>query len=110
ADIPDLKKAYLKFQSQGFEILGMNSEGLGQGDNDPSFVKEAQLRAREIVRTRGVNWPQSANETSLPVATRLGIESLPAKILIDREGRFVARISKVSDLEALLSTLLKPKP
>lgn len=107
ADIPDLKKAYLKFQAQGFEILGMNSEGLGQSDNDPAFVKEAQLRAREIVRTRGVNWPQSANETSLPVAVRLGVESLPAKILIDREGRFVARISKVSELEALLGTLLK---
>ncbi len=107
ADIPDLKKVYLKFQVQGLEILGMNSEGLGQSDNDPAFLKEAQLRAREIVRTRGVNWPQSANETSLPVAVRFGIENLPAKILIDREGRFVARISKVSELEALLNTLLK---
>lgn len=110
ADIPDLKKAYLKFQGQGFEILGMNSEGLGQSDNDPVFLKEAQLRAQEIVRTRGVNWPQSANGTSIPVAARLGIESLPAKILVDREGRFVARIAKISELEALLVTLLKPKP
>lgn len=109
ADIPDLKKAYLKFQGQGFEILGMNSEGLGQSDNDPSFVKEAQIRAREIVRTRGVNWPQSANETSLPVAMRLGIESLPAKILIDREGRFVARINKLSELDAALGSLLNAK-
>jgi thiol-disulfide isomerase/thioredoxin len=110
ADIPELKKIYQKFHAQGFEILGMDSETLGQNDNDPGFLKESQLRARDITGSRGVNWPQSTNETSLPVAKELGIESLPAKFLIDREGRFVARISKVSELDTLLSTLLKPKP
>lgn len=107
ADIPELKKTYQKFRAQGFEILGLDSETLGQKDEDPEFLKESQMRARQIVSGRGVNWPQSVNETSLPVASRIGIESLPAKILVDREGRFVARISKVSELDALLGTLLK---
>lgn len=107
ADIPELKKSYQKFRAQGFEILGLDSETLGQKDEDPEFLKESQMRARQIVSGRGVNWPQSVNETSLPVASRMGIESLPAKILVDREGRFVARIIKVSELDALLGTLLK---
>jgi hypothetical protein len=36
-----------------------------------------------------------------------GIESLPAKILIDREGRVVARIKDVANLDELLPALLK---
>jgi thiol-disulfide isomerase/thioredoxin len=107
ADIPELKKIYQKFQPQGFEILGMDSETLGQNEIDAEFLKEAQTKAREIVSTRGVNWTLSANETSLPVAKRFAIESLPAKILVDREGRFVGRVGKIEELEAMLGSLLK---
>jgi thiol-disulfide isomerase/thioredoxin len=103
ADIPDLKRVYQKFHAQGFEIVGMNSETIGQKDVDAEFLKEGEAKAREIVATRGVDWPQSVNATSLPVAMQFGVESLPAKFVFDREGRFIARISKVSELEAILS-------
>jgi hypothetical protein len=88
----------------------MNSEAIGQKDVDAEFLKSGEARAREVVGTRGVNWPQSVNATSLPVASRFGVESLPAKFLIDGEGRVVARISKVSELEAMLGSLLGSKP
>lgn len=110
ADIPELKSVYQKFHARGFEIIGMNSEAIGQKEVDAEFLKSGEARAREIVSTRGVNWPQSVNATSLPIASRFGIESLPAKFLIDREGRLVARISKVSELEAVLGRLLDAKP
>jgi thiol-disulfide isomerase/thioredoxin len=109
ADIPELKIVYQKFHPQGFEIIGMNSEAVGQKDVDAEFLKSGEAKAREIAGTRGVNWLQSVNATSLPVASRFGVESLPAKFLIDREGRLVARISKVSELEALLGRLLGSK-
>jgi thiol-disulfide isomerase/thioredoxin len=109
ADIPELKRVYQKFHAQGFEIIGLNSEAIGQRDVDAEFLKSGEARAREIVGTRGVNWPQSVNATSLPVASRFAVESLPAKFLVDREGRLVARISKVSELEGLLAGLLSPK-
>lgn len=110
ADIPDLKTLYQKFHAQGFEIIGMNSEAIGQKEVDAKFLKSGEGKAREIVGTREVNWPQSVNATSLPVASQFGVESLPAKFLVDREGRLVARISKVSELEALVGSLLGPKP
>jgi thiol-disulfide isomerase/thioredoxin len=109
ADIPELKSVYQKFHVQGFEIIGMNSEAIGQKDVDAAFLKSGEVRAREIVGTRGVSWPQSVNATSLPVASRFGVESLPAKFLVDREGRVVARISKVSELAAVLGGLLGSK-
>jgi thiol-disulfide isomerase/thioredoxin len=109
ADIPELKRVYQKLHAQGFEIIGLNSEAIGQKDVDAEFLKSGEARAREIVGTRGVNWPQSVNATSLPVASRFGVGSLPAKFLVDREGRLIARISKVSELEAVLESLLGSK-
>jgi len=108
ADIPQLKSVYQKYHALGFDIIGMDSETLGQQDIDAEFAKDAQMKAREIVSTRGVGWTQATAMTSLPIAVgSFGIESLPAKILIDRNGRIVARIKDVANLDELLPALLK---
>jgi thiol-disulfide isomerase/thioredoxin len=110
ADIPHLQESYLKYSARGFAIVGMNSETLGQEQMEPDFARRAQTRAREIVRTRGVTWTQATNETSVPVAVKIfGVKSLPAKILVDRDGRVLARIKTSAELEALLTTLLNAK-
>jgi thiol-disulfide isomerase/thioredoxin len=110
ADIPQLKGTYEKFHTQGFEIIGMNSETVGQTEVDPSFLRDAQAQARAIVRRFGVSWTQSNNESSVAAAKLFGIESLPAKFLIDREGRLVVTVKNVAELDALLAGLLKSKP
>ncbi len=110
ADIPHLKESYSKYRALGLDILGMNSETLGQGQVEPDFLRDTEARAREIVSTRGVTWTQATTETSVPVAVRtFGLKSLPAKILIDRDGRLVARVKTSSELDALLATLLNAK-
>ena len=86
ADIPELKSVYQRFHPQGFEIIGLNSEAIGQKEVDPELLKEGDAKAREIARTRGVNWPQSVNVTSLPVASRFGIASLPASFCSIAKG------------------------
>ena len=89
----------------------MDSETLGQKDIDAVFAKETQLKAREIVSTRGVSWAQSTSESSLPIAVgSFGIENLPAKVLIDRSGKVIARIKSVSELDELLPGLLNVQP
>jgi thiol-disulfide isomerase/thioredoxin len=110
ADIPHLKESYLKYHALGFEILGMDSETLGQGEVEPDFARDTQARAREIVRTRGVTWTQATTETAVPVAIKIfGVNNLPAKILIDRDGRVIARVMTSSELDALLARLLNGK-
>jgi thiol-disulfide isomerase/thioredoxin len=111
ADIPQLKNAYQKYHASGFEIIGMDSETLGQKDIDASFAKDAQMRAREIVSTRGISWTQSTADSSFPIAAgSFGIENLPAKILIDRSGKVIARIKSLSELDELLPGLLSVQP
>jgi thiol-disulfide isomerase/thioredoxin len=110
ADIPHLKELYSKYQAQGFIIIGMDSETLGQEDVDADFVKETQARAREIVATRGVKWTQATADTAVPVAVKVfGVSSLPTKILIDPQGKVVARVKDGSELDQLLADFLGEK-
>src|SRR5436305_22763 len=52
ADIPQLRAAYQKYHASGFEIIGMDSETLGQKETDAEFGKDAQVKAGAIVNTR----------------------------------------------------------
>lgn len=109
ADFPHLKALYEKYRLRGFEILGMDAETLGQDDTEPdaAFAKEQDERARQIVSTRGATWTHATADTAVPVAVKLfGVESLPTKILIDRDGKIVARIKEAAELDQLLISLL----
>lgn len=112
ADIPHLKELYDQNKDKGFEIIGMDSETIGddEGEADPEFAKQTAERAKMIVTTRGANWTQATSVTAVPVANKLfGVKSLPTKILIDPEGRIIARIKEGKELDAVLAKLLNEK-
>lgn len=112
ADIPHLKELYAKYRDKGFEIIGMDSETLGQDaeDNDPVFAKERDERARQIVSSRGATWTHATAATAVPVATKVfAVEKLPTKILIDAQGKIVARVEEGVELDAWLAKLLGNK-
>ena len=109
ADIPHLKELYAKYHAAGFEIIGMDAETLGQdaADIDAALLKDQEQRARQIVVERGAVWSHGANATAVPLAVKVfGAKTLPTKVLIDRQGKVVARIKKVEELDALLAGLL----
>jgi len=111
ADIPKLKELYEKYKADGFEILGMDAETL-TGDEaeepvDLDFAKTQHERAKQIVKTRGVTWTQANSASSLPVARRIfNVKALPTKILMDREGKEIARIGEKDDLKGIVEKLL----
>jgi thiol-disulfide isomerase/thioredoxin len=109
AEIPYLKELYNKYRSRGFEILGMDSETLGQDSSevDPQFVKDTDERARRLIKTHGILWTQTTAETAVPVAVNVfGVQSLPVKILLDRDGKIVARAKDGKELDKMLGSLL----
>ncbi len=111
ADIPKIKALKTKFAAQGFEVLGMNSETIGDVDtSEPGFAKEAALRAKQIVTARKVDWVQANSATALPVAIKVfGVKALPAKVLIGRDGKVIANIGAKDDLEKIVSDQLATK-
>ena len=112
AEIPKLKTIYEKHKASGFEIIGMNVETIGDEAEEPhlKFVRETAARARQIVATRGVRWTQATNETSVPAAREIfGVKALPAKILIDKDGRVIATVDEKDDLKAIVAKLLSER-
>ena len=90
----------------------MDSETLSDDEEvpDPEFVKETDTRARQIVLTRGMNWPQSVTKSSVPIAKSvLGVKVLPTKVLLNREGAVIATIGEQDDLSGIVETLLNSK-
>lgn len=112
ADIPKLRELYEKHKASGFEIVGMDSETLGDDDSDadPEFAKETAERAKQIVATRGVTWTQATAATAVPVAKRVfGVKALPTKILIGPEGNIIATLGEKDDLIGTVEKLLSEK-
>lgn len=112
ADIPKLKEIYAKHKANGFEIIGMDAETIGdeEGDSDPEFAKETAERAKQIVTTRGVSWTNATSATAVPVAAKMfGVKALPAKILIDPDGKIVKQFKDVAELDAALTEALSQK-
>jgi thiol-disulfide isomerase/thioredoxin len=109
ADIPHLKELYARHHAAGFEIIGMDAETLGQdaADIDAALLKDQEQRARHIVADRGAVWSHATNATAVPLAMKVfSARTLPTKVLIDRQGKVVARIKKVEELDVLLAGLL----
>lgn len=109
-DIPKLKELYQKHKDSGFEILGMDAETLSDDDAapDPDFVRQQTEQAKKIVATRGMTWTNATTETAVPIAKNIfSVKALPTKILLDREGRLIARIGEKDDLLAIVEGLLK---
>jgi thiol-disulfide isomerase/thioredoxin len=108
ADMPRLRKLYDKHQPNGFEILGLDSETLGQDTDDTDQATQDQ--AKKVAAAKGAVWTHATSPTATPVAHRIfNIESLPNKILIDRDGKIVAFVKEKDDLDAMLTGLLAPK-
>lgn len=110
ADIPKLKILYEKYKTSGFEIVGMDSETIGdeEGETDLEFAKETTARAKNIVNTRGVTWTQATDQTAVPAAKKIfNVKSLPTKILLDKEGKIIATIGEKDDLTAIVEKLLR---
>lgn len=112
ADIPKLKELYEKYKTEDFEIVGMDSETLSDDEEpaDPEFAKEQDERAKQIVKTRGVIWTQAMSVSAVPIAKKIfNVKALPTKILIDREGKEIARIGEKDDLVGIVEKLLSEK-
>jgi thiol-disulfide isomerase/thioredoxin len=106
ADIPRLKEYYGKYHGRGFEILGMDSETLGQDDEDAASAQETLQRAKATASTKGATWTHAVSKSAVPVAVKVfGVQSLPAKVLVNPQGKVVAIVKDAAELDALLAKL-----
>lgn len=93
---PNVVKMYNKHKDQGFDILGVSLDK--QHNRWAGAVKKDNLQWTHVSDLRG--WQNA-------VAQQYGVRSIPATVLLDREGRIVARNLRGPALEAKVAELLE---
>jgi thiol-disulfide isomerase/thioredoxin len=128
AELPNIADAYRKYRDDGFEVIGValeNAEFVDEKSlrrirsrNPAAEVDSAAERAEKLAKTRarlldyvaqrGLGWPQHCDGRywDNEFARELGIQSLPAIFLLDREGRLMSTTAKGENLERELQKLL----
>lgn len=93
---PRLREIYNKYNSMGFEIYGISLDRTRK--QWLSGIEEDQI-----------NWTQVSDLRfwSSPVVSLYNVEGIPYSVLIDREGKIVAKGVNVNELEDLLNELLR---
>lgn len=84
---PHLKELYAAYSAKGFEILGISSEKV-------SGQAQAEKVWKEAIEKDGLTWTNVLNnELSMKqdLVQLYSIEAYPTQILLDKEGRIVAR-------------------
>lgn len=95
ADLATIKALFAKYGNQGFVPVGVNLDG------DPK-------QALEYVRQQRLAWPHlyEAGGLDSPLASQLGVLTLPTMLLIGKDGRVVHRNLSAAELDAELKKLL----
>ena len=95
---PHVVKAYDKFKTKNFEILGISL--------DNPNAKNAWLKAIEADK---LTWPQVSDLKGWQndVAVMYGVQSIPQNFLLDPNGIIIAKNLRGEDLTAKLTEILK---
>ncbi len=95
AEIPFANAAYARFQSRGFEILGMDHE------------KRATVEdVRRFLRDNAITWTVARPDSVDTLITeRFGVRSYPTIVLLDPEGRVMPVREAALRGQALAATL-----
>ena len=91
---PNVKKLYDKYKDQGFEILGVSLDR--KKESWLAAIKKDELPWYHVSDLKG--WK---NE----VAQQYGVTSIPHTVLLDKEGKIVARNLRSHQLEGYLQKL-----
>ncbi|WP_068472805.1 TlpA disulfide reductase family protein [Saccharicrinis aurantiacus] len=89
---PNVVKAYNEYKAKGFDVLSVSL------DRDEEAWKKA-------IDEDGLSWTQLIDGTG-DVANTYGIQSIPFTLLLDKEGKIVAKNLRGEELEAKLAELL----
>lgn len=101
---PHMKELYKKYKTEGFEIVGIAQE------ESPTYEKSRKSWL-EAVKKDDIHWIQVLNNEDIKrsdIVKDYGITAFPTKILLDRDGKIIARyVGENNDLDIKLETLFK---
>lgn len=97
-ELPNVKETYEKYHDRGFDVVGISL------DDDEQTLKE-------FLKEEKLPWPilfsrdPQATGWEHPMASHYGISSIPATILVGRDGKVVSLSARGEDLGELVAEL-----
>lgn len=97
-EMPNVVKAYTKFKDKGFEIYGVSL------DQDKS-------RWIEAIQKDGITWPQVSDLKYWDsyAAKLYAVEGIPYTVLLDKEGKIIAKNLRGAELEKAIEKAISGK-
>ena len=97
-EMPYLKKVYDTHKDEGFDIIGISLD-----------YDEPKLR--DYIKENDIPWRQILDNGTVKnsIAWQYAIPSIPATLLIDREGKLITREARGMDLEKFVAEAVKGK-
>nr|WP_260412655.1 TlpA disulfide reductase family protein [Flammeovirga kamogawensis] len=89
---PNVLRAYNHYKSKGFEVYGVSI------DRDTEAWKQA-------IEQDHITWSQ-VHDAGGVVAAEYGVEGIPFTLLLDKEGKIIAKNLRGDDLDKKLAELL----
>jgi thiol-disulfide isomerase/thioredoxin len=96
AELPNLKQNYQKYNKQGFEVLGIS-------------LDEERQDVERFVAAEEIPWPNLFSDDpkqNQTLADRYGVQTIPALMLVGRDGKVVTLNARGEDLGEQLEKLL----
>ncbi|MGZ3901382.1 MAG: TlpA family protein disulfide reductase, partial [Bacteroidia bacterium] len=97
-EMPNVVKAYSKYKDKGFEIYGVSLDQ----DKD---------RWIEAIKKDGITWPQVSDLKywECEAAKIYGVQGIPFTVLLDKEGKIIAKGLRGAELETAIENALAGK-
>jgi thiol-disulfide isomerase/thioredoxin len=96
AENPNLVKIYNEFKNKGFAIVGVSFDT--KRENWLKAIKDDKLAWKHVSDLKG--WENAAGKV-------YGIRSIPSNVLIDKEGKIIAKNLRGEDLRKKLEEIFK---
>lgn len=93
AEIPNVANVYKKYGGDKFVVIGLN-------------VWDEPQRQAEAIKAEKMTWPQLSDATKVATDT-YGVDGIPQIMLIDKDGKILARDLRGDDIEEAVKNALK---
>jgi peroxiredoxin len=98
-EMPNVVKAYAKYKDKGFEILGVS-------------LDQSKDKWLEAIKKDGITWPQVSDLKywECQAARDYNVQGIPFTVLLDKEGKILAKNLRGEELERAIEKALAGEP
>jgi thiol-disulfide isomerase/thioredoxin len=95
-EMPTVVKAYERYKNKGFEILGVS-------------LDQERERWVDAIKADGMTWPQVSDlkQFGSEAARLYNVQAIPYTVLLDRDGKIIAKNLRGQELSNKLSEIFK---